>query len=436
MGMNSKLNFILGGLFVFVALVVFESHLNAQILPSRAIEIENIPLPPSKLWNLVEKIDEDDYLLRDLLLNVSTKSLDFYENRFTKNGDKIYTSRKKLTEQNKDIGLKIMNMGTGEIRVIKISIRVQRDGIQLFSPSGYQIEIVERPNGIRWNRWNTIYKIVSPQGWLVLKNKYPNINETTQKITVKNKTGKKKTINKKVYSVEEFIYSPYSEELHTSELVEAGSQYLRSIVNSALADLKKNNVPSRTIDGKRVSDISSLLPFFFSYLPILEHTDMTEFIENPQKSVERVLVIIGANKSIAFSKTGSKAGAFGWVQFTPTTYKNIRKAYPAANLISDFETGAADHLNSMKAAILLYDYNLNDFVKKHGNQILSDPRLVEYLAAAYNGRPSRTSLSLKASIAANLNDWINALSSKRGGLADETKGYMVKIRYLQEKGLP
>ncbi len=436
MRMNSKLNFVLGSFLAFVFLIFFEGYSDAQILPNKTIEFENTPPPSSPPWNLVEKINEEDNLLKELHLSVSTKSLDFYENRISQSGGKISISRKKLTEQNKDIGLKIMNLDTGEVRIIKVSIRIQKDGVQLFSPSGYQIEIVERPNGIRWNRWNTVYKIVSPDKWLVLKNKYPDINETTQKITVKNKAGKKKTVSKKIYSVEEFIYSPYSEELHTSELVEAGSQYLRSIVNSAMADLKKNNVPSRTIDGKRVADISSLLPFFFSYLPILEHTDITEFIEDPQKSVERVLVIIGANKSVAFSKTGSKAGAFGWVQFTPATYKSIRKTYPTANLISDFETGAADHLNSMKAAILLYDYNLNDFVKKHGDQILSDPRLVEYLAAAYNGRPSRALLSLKASIVADLSDWINALSSKRGGLADETKGYMLKIRYLQEKGLP
>lgn len=463
MSMNSKLNFILIELLVFGGLIFLESNLDAQVLPSRIIEFENTPLPPSKVWSLVEKMDENDDLLRNLPLNVSTKSLDFYENRITQSGDKIFISRKKITEHNKDIGMKIMNTDTGEVRVIKVSIKVQKDGIELISPSGYKIDILERASGIRWNRWNTLYKIVSPQGWLVLKNKYPNVNEKTQKVTIKDKAGKKRTISKKFYTVEEFVYSPYSGELHTPELVEAGREYLKSVIKVAMTDLKGNQVPSRTVMGQLVADIPSLSPDFFAHLPILEHTDFGEFLsgclngdydqsetclDSKQKSVERVLVLIGANKEVAFQKTGSKAGALGWVQFTDIkgrgkngklidgTYTTIRKAYPSAKLITDFETGAGDHLNSMKAAILLYDYNLDYFTRKYGNKILDDPRLEEYLAAAYNGGPSRTSASLKASIAANLSDWVDSLSSKKGGLASETKGYMTKIRYLNEQGLP
>ncbi len=421
MNMNSKLNFILGGLLTFGVFIIFQGSSNAKILSNNIIEIENTPLPPSKDWGLVEKMDEKDDLLKALPLNVSTRSLDFYENRITQNGDKISISRKKLTEQNKDIGMKIMNVDNGEIEIIKVSIRVEKDGIRLISPPGYQIDIVERASGIRWNKWNTLYKISSPANWLVLKNKYPDVTEQTQKVAVKDKAGKKRTISKKFSTVEEFVYSPYSGELHTPELIEAGREYLKSVVASAMADLKVN---------------SALLPSFFARLPILEQTDMTEFNANPQISVDRVLVLIGANKDVAFKKTGSKAGALGWVQFTPTTYKNIRKGYPAANLIADFAIGAADHLNSMKAAILLYDYNLAGLVKKFGNKILDDPKLEEYLAAAYNGKPSRASLSLKASILAGLDDWVDALSSKRGGLANETKGYMTKIRFLQENNLP
>ena len=274
----------------------------------------------------------------------------------------------------------------------------------------------------------------------MLKNKYPDVNEKTQKVTVKDKTGKKRTISKKFYTVEEFVYSPYSGELHTPELVEAGREYLKSVVRTAMADLKDNHVSSRAIVGQMVADIPALSPSFFARLPILEQTDMTEFNTDPQTTVDRVLVLIGANKGVAFKKTGSKAGALGWVQFTPTTYKSIRKAYPTAKLIADFEIAAADHLNSMKAAILLHDYNLDGLIKKFGNKILVDPKLEEYLAGAYNGAPKWVNNSLRATILKGLSDWINALSSTRkdslGGLRNQTKEYMVKIRYLQEKGLP
>lgn len=433
MAMNSKLNVILGVLGGFLISVFFNGFLETRVLANRTIEFENTPLPQSKLWSLVEKMDEKDDLLKTLPLNIATKSLGFYENRFAQNGT---VSRKRLTEQNKDIGMKIMNTDTGEIQVIKVYVRVEKSGVRLIGPPGYQIDIVERASGIRWNRWNTLYKIANPQGWLVLKNKYPDVTEKTQKIIIKDKTGKKRTISKKLFTVEEFIYSPYSGELHTPELIAAGRQYLKSAVKDSLIDLKEKQVYSRVLPGVLVADISALTPSFFEHLPLLEHTDMTEFTGDSQKSVERVLVLIGANKDVAFKKTGSKAGALGWVQYTPKTYDTIRKTYPETNLTADFEAGAADHLNSMKAAILLYDYNLSDLMRKHGNSILGDSRLEEYLAAAYNGKPSRASLSLKASIANNASDWIYALSAQRGGLANETKSYMTKIRYLQEKGLP
>ena len=146
MSMNSKLNFILGGFLVFVTLVVFGSHSNAQILSSRTIEFESTPLPPSKFWSLIEKMDEKDDLLKDLSLNVSTKSLDFYEDRIAQSGA---ISKKKLVEQNKDIGMKIMNVDTGEVQIIKVSIKVQKDGVELVSPPGYQIDIIERTSGVR-----------------------------------------------------------------------------------------------------------------------------------------------------------------------------------------------------------------------------------------------------------------------------------------------
>ena len=71
---------------------------------------------------------------------------------------------------------------------------------------------------------------------------------------------------------------------------------------------------------------------------------------------------------------------------------------------------------------------------------MADPRLEEYLAAAYNGNPDWVHNSLKATISRGLSDWVNTLSATRkdslGGLRNETKGYIEKIRYLQEKGLP
>jgi len=124
------------------------------------------------------------------------------------------------------------------------------------------------------------------------------------------------------------------------------------------------------------------------------------------------------------------------LQFTPATYAQLVKAYPKAALIKDFKTGAADHLNSFKAAILLYDQNLKGLIKSNGTKVLQDLNLEEYLAASYNGAPSRASKSLAASILSGIQDWVNALSGKKGGLATETKGYLAKLRYLQDHNVP
>ena len=98
-------------------------------------------------------------------------------------------------------------------------------------------------------------------------------------------------------------------------------------------------------------------------------------------------------------------------------------------LIKDFEKGASDHLNSMTAAILLYDYNLSHLIKRHGDKITKDPRLEEYLAAAYNGGPARVSRSYTATILNKINEWF-------GHLRPETKGFIKKLRFLQENNLP
>ena len=50
----------------------------------------------------------------------------------------------------------------------------------------------------------------------------------------------------------------------------------------------------------------------------------------------------------------------------------------------------------------------------------------------YGGAPGWFYKPLTASILGGIQDWVNALTSKTGGLKDETKGYLVKLRWLQE----
>lgn len=423
--MNSKLNPIFISIIIVFGLVFFNGRIDAQeSLISNTILVENeilLPSVSSQSWTLVEKLDEKEDELSAIPLWLGTKMLKFYENRVSGNGS---VTRKKLEDEERDVALKILNVQSGEVRVIKIRIAItSKNGLSVKSPSGYNIQLATRSNGIQWNKWNTMYKITEPEDWIVIKNKYPEW-----------KTEKGKKI------MEERIYVPYSLGVHRPEIVEAGREYLRPTVQKAFEELSTAKVYSKAVPGQLVSEVPALNEGMFIRLPLIEGMDFSEFSTNPQMSYERVLVLIGSNKGKAYYWTESRAGARGWLQYTPKTYKEIRRLYPAAKLLVDHKRGASDHVNSMKAAILLHDYNLSVLVKKFGNKILVDPRLEEYLAAAYNGNPTWAHNSLKATISKGLLDWVNTLSATRkdslGGLRNETKGYIEKIRYLQEKRLP
>ena len=110
----------------------------------------------------------------------------------------------------------------------------------------------------------------------------------------------------------------------------------------------------------------------------------------------------------------------------------VVKNYPTAGLIKNFEVGAADHINSAMAAILLHDLNLKDLVRLFGEKITENPVVLEELLdGAYNGAPKWVHKSLTASLAKGLADWSNTKY-----LRTETRGYLVKLRYLVKNNLP
>lgn len=419
--------------FTVLIFIITENHSDARIIPSKTIDIQGqraeiSPTPCDILSMINEKEDE----LASASLNVGDKDIVYYENRIANNNGKISVTKKKLQEPRKEIALKLLNTATCEVSIIKIA----KNGADLISPPGFNIQVVERINGIRWNKWNTEFKIDSPANLIVIKNKYPEVAVKTTKVPWKDKQGKKITMTKKQKFYEEFIYAPYSEALHTKEFVDKGREDLKTIVQTAYNELRANGVRSKIFPDRNVADVEALSPKFIERLPLLEQTDTAEFIFNSARAFERVEVILAANGSLAYSKTCSKKSACGLFQFTdvfhgkkPGTYTSIAKAYPGARLMPDFESGAKDQINSAKAAVLLYDYNIANLVKKYGTDILSDPLLEEYAGAAYNGNPKWVNKSLSASISNTLDDWT-------GHLKYETKGYMLKLRYLRENDLP
>src|SRR3989344_2929789 len=394
---NTKL--LLGVLIVGVIIVVGSFNVYAQNIPilmglfsPRQIIVTPTPVItatpiPTPVWTVSQKITEAKELLRNTTLTVGNKPIAYTETRYTSVKGKLALTVKSLKEPEKEIALAILNISSGEIKIVTIIKR----GAELIAPSGFNINILRRPNGIIWNGWNTAYKVNIPTDSVVIANVYPNETDTTVAKKVKGRT---------VYSTQRTIkyqlYSPYSPDLHSSDLVKSGIDYTNTVISKAFDDLRVANVKSRAISGTLVIDVFKSRSDFFSRIPLLEQTDLTEFQIDPQNTIERAQVIIGANQDQAF------------------------------------KTGAADHLNSMKAAILLYDENLRGLMLAHGKEIVNDPKLEEYLASSYNGAPRWVYKTLTASILGGIQDWVNALTSTTGGLKDETKGYLVKLRWLQE----
>lgn len=418
-----------------------------DILPSRSIDIE--PSMPPALnstgiysWNILNKLAEKDDELSKVSVSIGPREMVYHENRISvlsystqgeclkRRGvwDENYAlcksiTRKKLSDKERAIGLKLLNTATGDVETVKVQTKVTKDGVSIVSPSGYEIEIVERPNGIKWNYWNTMYKVTAPANTVVIKNVFPREETVASSRVVKGKVIKS---TKKV--ARGFLYVPYNEYLDQDIIVAEGRNYIKSVVAQAFANLREKGVKSKFFD-RPVADIEALSPRFFERLPLLEQSDLTEFKINQTKTARRALVLIGANKEIAFAPTCNRASACGLIQFTPKTYSSIRRTNPSAKLTADFKTGAANHVNVMMAAILLHQTNLAELVKRYGEGIMSDPQLEEYLAAAYNGAPRWVHQSLNATLGKVVSDWTKHLRN-------ETHGFIYKLRYLVANDLP
>jgi len=406
-------------------------------------------LSPESSWSILDKLAEKDDELARVPVSIGSREIAYYENRYTILSYKTQAecdkrsglwdesievcksvTQKRSTDEERTLGLKLFNTKTGEVEVIAVQIKIDINGVSIVAPDGYQIEIVERPNGIRWNWWNTLYRVTAPENTVVIKNLWPR-EEMIPVTRIVN--GKPKKETKKI--VVGFLYVPHSEffelEENRSVLVQAGANYLKSVVAKAFDTLEERGIHI---------DREALSPKFFERIPLLEQGDFTEFQLDPKKTVERVLIILGANKENAWRYTCNGVSACGWIQFTPGTYGNIRTGHRAAMLTVDFRDGAGDHLNSMMAAILLHKVNLEPLVKKFGPKILVDPEREKYLAASYNGAPKWVHNSLSATISKAFVGWITALSptrkDSRGGLRNETRDFMAKLDYLIKNDLP
>lgn len=371
------------------------------------------PSVQAQACDLVRIAQTPDPVLADTTLRVGTAAYSYSEIRAS--------TQRTYSDVTKDIALRVLDLDTCQTEVVVISKeytspvttkRTTTYQATLITPSGWTIKPIRRANGIQWNAWATEYEIIYPTRKAVIEVKYPVVENP----------------GKKNQEVTFLTYTPHSSEVRTPEVVTSGVGYLSSVASRAYAELRAQNVYSKAFPKMLVSDIASFNYNHQVRLALIEHLDLTEFILDPSWTLQRLLTVVGLNREGTSGYTCSNASACGLMQFTAPTYKQVYTTYPRANIVKDFSLGARDHLNSMKAAILLHDLNLASLIKVFGTSIASDPNLEEYLAAAYNTGVRRVINVIRAARAKRTNDWAQARGVQ--GLLAETKGYIAKLRYI------
>ena len=355
----------------------------------------------SNRWRGPDKIEEGKLLLKN------STSLSYTE----KNGE----------IEEKQIALAVMDTLTGDIFEKRIWIRQDDisslatrrfEGIELELDRGYSPERPVRAEITWWNSFNSIYRI-EPTHYVVVANKYLIPSDIIPGIS-KDDTSK--------YS--EIIYVPYSKGIHHPQLVIEGEEYLERVVDRAFKELERDEIVSLADPNKLA--IESVTKDLVKRIIVTEHMDpdLLAIADDGGKLLaERVYVIIGTNKEIAYYFTSSSADARGIAQFIKSTYDAIVIKYPDTGLIQDFRLGTSTHSNIVKAMVLLFDNN-RKFLGNLLNEIDEDE--VELaLAASYNGNPKW----VKESILLYGNDWLEH-QDINPILRPETFGYLKKLKSL------
>jgi hypothetical protein len=186
------------------------------------------------------------------------------------------------------------------------------------------------------------------------------------------------------------VYLPSNEDTLDPLFVSGGKEFLLDTARRASEELRLAKAPSVAFPGMLLADV--VPAEVIATLAVIEQTDDTDFVRKKAGAVNEVLNHYGLKREEAYRYSVSSASALGPMQFTNRrgngTYALVVRRCPEARLDPNFERGATDLLNAMKAAICLFDIELY--------QMRSDIRLayrdnMEVLGifpvAAYNGGP-------------------------------------------------
>jgi len=193
-----------------------------------------------------------------------------------------------------------------------------------------------------------------------------------------------------VATAKPIVYLPSNEDTLDPLFVSGGKEFLLDTARKAIEELRLARAPSVAFPGQLLADV--VPAEVITTLAVIEQTDDADFVKKKAAAFDEVLSHYGMKRDEAYRYSVSSASALGPMQFTNRrgngTYALVVRRCPAAKLDPNFERGATDLLNSMKAAICLFDIELY--------QMRSDIRLAYrdnkevlgiFPVAAYNGGP-------------------------------------------------
>ena len=186
------------------------------------------------------------------------------------------------------------------------------------------------------------------------------------------------------------VYLPSNEDTLDPLFVIAGKKFLLGTAQQAIEQLRVAKAPSIAFPGELLADV--VPASVITTLAVIEQTDDADFLASGTAAFDEVLSHYGLKREEAYRYSVSSAKALGPMQFTNRkgkgTYALVVRLCPAAKLDPNFERGATNLLNAMKAAICLFDIEL---AQMRSEIRLAYPSNQEVLGifpvAAYNGGP-------------------------------------------------
>jgi hypothetical protein len=193
-----------------------------------------------------------------------------------------------------------------------------------------------------------------------------------------------------VRTAKPIVYLPFTEDTLDPGFVSSGREFLLATAREALDQLRLAGVRSAAFPGELLADV--VPPQVVTTLAVIEQTDDAEFTRRKGAAFDEVLSQYGLKREAAYRYSISSAAALGPMQFTNKrgkgTYAFVVRRCAGARLDPNFERGATNLLNAMKAAVCLLDIELSQMRTDIRQAYRADPPVLGiFPVAAYNGGP-------------------------------------------------